>query len=96
MYFSVLYCVVKSKDITGVITELSIPGFSFWGSFEKLRLGFELLMFYYVEPSSVFLKPSFILKPGLESSVIPPYMSTKGLGRRFPTDAFIFRVKENV
>ena len=36
-------------------------------------------MFYYVEPSSVFLKPSFILyktkvllKPGLESSVIPP------------------------
>ena len=30
--------------------------------FEKLRLGFELLMFYYVEPSSVFLKPSFILR----------------------------------
>ena len=35
---------------------------SFWGSFEKLRLGFELLMFYYVEPSSVFLKHSFILR----------------------------------
>jgi hypothetical protein len=40
-------------------------------------------MFYYVEPSSVFLKPSFtfytkskvLLKPGLESSVIPPYNS---------------------
>ena len=49
--------------IIGGITELSRPGFSikpsFWGSFEKLRLGFELLMFYYVEPSSVFLKPSF-------------------------------------
>ena len=27
---------------------------SFWGSFEKLRLGFKLLMFYNVEPSSVF------------------------------------------
>ena len=35
---------------------------SFWVSFEKLRLGFELLMFYYVKPSSVFLKPSFILR----------------------------------
>ena len=35
---------------------------SFWGSFEKLRLGFELLMFYYVKPSYVFLKPSFILR----------------------------------
>ena len=35
------------------------PGFS---SFKKLRLGFELLMFYYVKPSSVFLKPSFILR----------------------------------
>ena len=51
----------------GWITEISTPGFikkkpSFWGSFEKLRLGFELLMFYYVKPSSVFLKPSFILR----------------------------------
>ena len=40
----------------GWITELSISGFSiktyFWGSFEKLRLGFELLMFYYVKPRS--------------------------------------------
>ena len=44
----------------GRITELSRPGF--WGSFGKLRLGFELLMFYYVKPSSVFLKPSFILR----------------------------------
>ena len=38
-------------------------------------------MFYYVQPSSVFLKPSFILykaqvllKPGLESSVIQPFV----------------------
>ena len=45
----------------GRITELSRPGFSI-KNFEKLRLGFELLMFYYVEPSSVFLKPSFILR----------------------------------
>ena len=44
------------RDIKGWITELSRPGF------EKLRLGFELLMFYYVKPSSVFLKPSFILR----------------------------------
>ena len=34
-------------------------------------------MFYYIKPSSVFLKPSYtktkvLLKPGLESSVIPP------------------------
>ena len=35
-------------------------------------------MFYYVEPSSVFLKTLFytktkvLLKPGLQSSVIPP------------------------
>ena len=33
-----------------------------WGSFEKLRLGFGLLLFYYVKPSSVFLKPTFILR----------------------------------
>ena len=36
-------------------------------------------MFYYVKPSSIFLKPSFILrlrlKPGLESSVIQPIKS---------------------
>ena len=64
----------------GGITELSRTGFSikkpsFWGSFEKLRLGFELLMFYYIEPSSVFLKTKskVLLKPGLESYVIPPY-----------------------
>ena len=38
----------KKDEIKGRITELSRPGFkkpSFWGSFEKLRLGFELLMF---------------------------------------------------
>ena len=29
-------------------------------------------MFYYVKPSSVFLKPSFILRLSLESSVIQP------------------------
>ena len=28
---------------------------SFWGNFKILRLGFELLMFYYVQPMSVFL-----------------------------------------
>ena len=38
-------------------------------------------MLYYVEPSSVFLKPSFILKPGLESSVIPPYKFWNGIPR---------------
>ena len=45
--------------IIGGITELSRPGFSikpsFWGSSENLRIGFGLLMFYYVKPSSVFL-----------------------------------------
>ena len=44
---------VKSQNFLKLGLELNL---SFWGSFEKLRLGFELLllMFYYVEPSSVF------------------------------------------
>ena len=33
----------------------------FQGSFQNLRLGFEVLMFYLVLPSSVFFKSSFIL-----------------------------------
>jgi hypothetical protein len=35
--------IIKKRTLGGII-ELSRPGF--WGSFEKLRLGFELLMFY--------------------------------------------------
>ena len=45
---------------------------------QKFRLGFKLVMFYYVSPSSVFLEPSFIpsfmLKLGLKSSIIQPLM----------------------
>ena len=50
-------------------------------------------MFYYVEPSSVFLKPS-LLKPGLESSVIQPMVFTAvgSLARRLTVFADIAKM----
>ena len=49
------------------------------GRFEKLRLGFELLMFYvlcltqiYILKTQLYTKTQVLLKPGLKNSVIPP------------------------
>ena len=43
----------------------------FQGRFEKSKLAFDLLIFYYVQPRSVYLNPRFRLpNPGIERFVI--------------------------